>query len=356
MSQLLVAALAFALSQVLLSIILLLRSGQRRSIQARLFLVFLLGVCGYLLTPLITDPLGLLWISALQTVAPGTFWLFSASLFDDHFRLRPWKVGVVALTVLMPFIGTLTKLSGGQVPHWFFYALPQGIEFALLAMALVEVVRCWREDLLQSRRNLRLWFAGFGGTYLLGMLLMREVLFPGEPWLAVWQYVPAGVALLVVNVLLLQLRGGVFFVAAEDGALLAAEPEAEPYPTQTSEMQSKPAEVVAPEILSKLEQLMDENKIYREMGLTIGQLAGLMELPEYRLRKVINAGLGYRNFNDFLNHYRIAEARQRLSSAEESDTPILNIALDVGYRSLSSFNKAFKDSTGLTPTEFRKTF
>ena len=91
---------------------------------------------------------------------------------------------------------------------------------------------------------------------------------------------------------------------------------------------------------------------YRTEHLTLKMLAEKILLPEYKARALINKKLGYRNFNDYINQLRINEAARRLLA--EPETPILNIALDIGYRSLSSFNRAFKDITKLTPSDFRR--
>jgi AraC-like DNA-binding protein len=99
---------------------------------------------------------------------------------------------------------------------------------------------------------------------------------------------------------------------------------------------------------------MEDEQAYREMGLTLPELAKHMQVPAYRLRETINRGLGYRNFNDFLNSYRIAEAAARLGNPAERDIQILVIALDAGFRSLSSFNKAFRAEFDATPTEYRR--
>ena len=99
---------------------------------------------------------------------------------------------------------------------------------------------------------------------------------------------------------------------------------------------------------------MQDSAAYRQMGLTIGQLAEQLKVPQYRLRAAINSGMGHRNFNDFLNSYRIQEATQRLQSTADAGLPILTIAMDAGFRSLSSFNKAFRQTQGLTPTAYRK--
>lgn len=88
--------------------------------------------------------------------------------------------------------------------------------------------------------------------------------------------------------------------------------------------------------------------------MTIRELAELMNEQEYRLRRMINGQLGFRNFNDFLNQYRINDACEILSDAAQARKTILEIAYDLGYQSIGPFNKAFKDLKGLTPTAYRK--
>ncbi|OQX38244.1 MAG: hypothetical protein B0D91_04645 [Oceanospirillales bacterium LUC14_002_19_P2] len=105
---------------------------------------------------------------------------------------------------------------------------------------------------------------------------------------------------------------------------------------------------------SRLQSLMETKFIYREDSLTIGELAGRLNMQEYRLRSLINRQLGYRNFNDYLNHFRIREIRERLSDPNQKDIPILTIALEAGFHSLSAFNRAFKNRMGITPSQYRE--
>jgi AraC-like DNA-binding protein len=107
-------------------------------------------------------------------------------------------------------------------------------------------------------------------------------------------------------------------------------------------------------LVRRLERFMTSERGYRQEGLTIGALAAKLDLPEYRLRQVINEGLGHRNFNAFLNRYRIEEAKAALGDPEQREVPILTIALDAGFQSVGPFNRAFKTETGVTPTEFRR--
>ena len=69
---------------------------------------------------------------------------------------------------------------------------------------------------------------------------------------------------------------------------------------------------------------------------------------------MINAKLGYRNFNHMLHAYRIAEASAALSDPAQRRLPILTIALSVGYQSINPFNRAFRDLKGTTPSAFRQ--
>ena len=95
-------------------------------------------------------------------------------------------------------------------------------------------------------------------------------------------------------------------------------------------------------------------RAYRREGLTIGSLSAELGVPEYRLRQLINEGLGHRNFNAFLNRYRIEEAQAALADPEQREVPVLTIAMDAGFQSVGPFNRAFRAATDLTPTEFRR--
>ena len=107
-------------------------------------------------------------------------------------------------------------------------------------------------------------------------------------------------------------------------------------------------------LLASLTHLMTAERAYRQDGLAIATLAARVGVPEYRLRRLINRSLGFRNFNSFVNSYRIAEAKAALGDPQQAELPVLTIALDAGFSSLGPFNRAFKADTGLTPSEFRR--
>jgi AraC-like DNA-binding protein len=107
-------------------------------------------------------------------------------------------------------------------------------------------------------------------------------------------------------------------------------------------------------LIEKLRKAMEDECVYRENGLSIAGLASRLSTSEHTLRRLINQRLGFRNFNEFLNRSRLRDACQRLRAPETRSLPILTIALDVGYSSITPFNRAFKEALGMTPTQYRE--
>jgi AraC-like DNA-binding protein len=99
---------------------------------------------------------------------------------------------------------------------------------------------------------------------------------------------------------------------------------------------------------------MQHQRLYRGDSLTIASLAAQLAVPEYRLRRVINQRLGHRNFNAFVNAWRLQDTFDALADPRHRDRPVLTIALEAGFQSIGPFNRAFKAATGLTPSEFRQ--
>ncbi|KGJ90513.1 helix-turn-helix domain-containing protein [Thalassotalea sp. ND16A] len=93
---------------------------------------------------------------------------------------------------------------------------------------------------------------------------------------------------------------------------------------------------------------------FKQTELTIKQLAMTLQTPEHQLRELINQYLGFKNFSSFLNSYRIPAACLEFENVDNIRKPILTIALELGYGSIGPFNRAFKDITGKTPTQYRQ--
>jgi len=106
-----------------------------------------------------------------------------------------------------------------------------------------------------------------------------------------------------------------------------------------------------PNHMNELTQLLDQQKPYLISELTLSQLASMMKLNSGLLSKVINIGYNL-NFNDFINGYRINEVLSRINDQQHKKITLLGIALDSGFNSKATFNRAFKKQTGKTPVEY----
>lgn len=109
------------------------------------------------------------------------------------------------------------------------------------------------------------------------------------------------------------------------------------------------------DILQRLEDLMIKENLFLNSSITLGEIADkLSVIPRY-LSQVINELKG-QNFYDFVNSYRIEEAKRILSDPSHNEEKILAVLFDCGFNSKSVFNTVFKKSTGITPSEYRRKY
>lgn len=102
----------------------------------------------------------------------------------------------------------------------------------------------------------------------------------------------------------------------------------------------------------RLIQVMEEERLYLSPNLTLTELAKSIGTTPHKLSHYLNVQFG-RNFNDFVNFYRIEEAKRRLLDPINQNKTIASIAYDCGFNSLSVFNPAFKKFTGKSPSKFQ---
>ncbi len=104
--------------------------------------------------------------------------------------------------------------------------------------------------------------------------------------------------------------------------------------------------------VKQLNLLMQEQKLFLDPNCTLNKVGKALKLPSYLVSYIVNNGIG-KSFPDFLNGYRIEEAKQKLLHPDYAHIKIANIAYDCGFNSLSSFNSFFKKTENTTPSKFR---
>ncbi|WP_158240612.1 helix-turn-helix domain-containing protein [Telmatospirillum siberiense] len=109
----------------------------------------------------------------------------------------------------------------------------------------------------------------------------------------------------------------------------------------------------AERIIVKIEAVFARNRLFRDSSLSLASLAQSIGARPNAVSQAINQYLGLSYF-DFVNRYRVEEAKKLLSAADKDTDGLLDIAFSVGFNSKSTFNAAFKKHSGLTPSDFRK--
>jgi len=105
--------------------------------------------------------------------------------------------------------------------------------------------------------------------------------------------------------------------------------------------------------IQKLQTFVAQEKPHLEPELTLAQLSEQVNIPSHYLSQVINEKLDC-NFLDFINGYRVTEAKAKLVDSKLSHYTILAVAYEAGFNAKSTFYTAFKKHTGMTPSQYRK--
>ena len=195
-----------------------------------------------------------------------------------------------------------------------------------------------RGDLQDARRKMRPLIAWFLLVFAVGMSLTSTRFFDAPPMdLALGH----SVAFLLNSVVFAvwALKANIEHWPGE------TEPSTAPSPVQAAQEQSA--------LVRRIQAEMQAG-VWQVEGLTVGALAQRVKAPEHQVRRAINQELGHRNFASFINAARIEAAKARLSAPEAVEQSIQEIAYDVGFASLGPFNRAFREATGLSPSDYRK--
>ena len=279
---------------------------------------------------------------ALSTGNVVVFWLFTRALFDETFKLRWWHAVVWAAVAAFSFVNCMwiAPASGARLSIVVINLIALGF----IALAVAQTVVSWSSDLVERRRSVRVFIVSAAALYG-GLNAALQIAMSGSGSAAIANTVNLAVLAGVVAAIC-------YAMMRVDGAeLFPAAPEAQGDTSDAAVIESSAADQ---KLVGALMRLMGDERIYRHDNVTIGTLATKLAIPEYRLRRLINQRLGYRNFNVFLNEHRIAEAKAALADPSQAEVPVITIAMDAGFQSLGPFNRAFKATTGVTPTEYRR--
>ena len=311
--------------------------------------LFALSVAAYVIAAapgfFALDPGWRILIVLASMGTPAAFWLAAAAYFDDDFK--PSLYPHLAWLGLV-FLGLWQILSRGPIAYFLYH----GASLLFIVLAAWQAFIGRDADLVEGRRQFRLVLIIAAALYTAG-IIVSQWLLPGSAASAPFSVINA-VGLLTLTFVFAATR---LSVSAAGQFTASDSPDRSVSPREIRPDDPALAPGVDEQdaaLLKALDDLMKNNKVYREEGLSIAVLSAKLAVPEYRLRRLINQKLGHRNFSAFVNGYRLSEAMAALSDPSQSSIPILTIALDTGFGSIGPFNRAFKAHTGMTPTAYRR--
>ena len=105
-------------------------------------------------------------------------------------------------------------------------------------------------------------------------------------------------------------------------------------------------------ISKKLENAMEIDQLYKDPELSLSSIAEQLNIKPYLISKSLSE-IYNKRFNDFVNEYRVKEVQTLLQNSNNSKYTLLSLAMDAGFNSKSSFNRAVKKQFGISPSELK---
>jgi AraC-like DNA-binding protein len=106
----------------------------------------------------------------------------------------------------------------------------------------------------------------------------------------------------------------------------------------------------------RIEQVMGDTKLFLDPELKVAHLADALHVPDYKITRALTGCLAQKNFNQYVNRFRIAHAQAMLRDSNLARLQILQVALRSGFASLGPFNRAFKAQCNMAPNEYRSRY
>ncbi|MDI1363265.1 MAG: helix-turn-helix domain-containing protein [bacterium] len=258
-------------------------------------------------------------------------WWFCLASFNPAFRPRGGVLaaGLAWLAIASADRGVLGPALEGKGLSWALI----GLGLWMIAYLAWRLVRERAGDLVDERRRARILVVVLLAGQLAADFLVDLIM--GLDW------------------------GPLGFTIAQNAALLSFAAwlalRLLPVPAQASASAPAclPAQGEEARLTERLRVLVEVEKIHLTPDLTFADFVRRMGAPERTVRRLINHRLGHDHFRAFLNACRVAEARRLLADPARAGDKLIAIALDSGFSSLASFNRAFKAVEGRPPSAFR---
>jgi AraC-like DNA-binding protein len=310
-------------------------------------------------------------IFPLMFLTGPLLYFYVASLTIEDFKLRP-----LHLLHLVPFLlvsihrSTIQVVSIssspdlGENPHYLF----NKVYYSLLILSAFTYWLLGLQLIIKHRKKMPLYFSNYSGKNSLNWLILVLSLFLIVFLASFFSFFVNNIlGLAPVSYTTLPLNLTVFtFIMVYFGINQSAIYSREKVQFKPAHQQLSPEEpapksggaLLSDEQIEELSALvknyLNDKKPYRNPDYNLQMMADDLAISRHKLSHVINSGQK-KNFYKFINHFRVEEAKTMLADPSFDHYSVLGIAMECGFNAKTSFNRIFKEETGLTPTEFKQT-
>ena len=267
-------------------------------------------------------------LATLMAIAP-LFWLYVRSVISRDFKIKiSHAIHFVPTTLGIGFGLWLDNSKIEGLPMIFFAFLFLTYYLQYLAYLIAGFRLIWNSDGQELSKWLKLLFFGLLAIWFVYVLNLFDEFVP---------YVLGPILYTIVAYL-------ITYIAFKKGYLRSI---------QTEKYKTTPiSDEQIGLLFEKASKLIIEEKGYQNTELTLKSLSEDLKVSTQILSLVINKKADM-NFNSFINHHRVEDAKTKFQDSEYDNRTIASIAFEVGFNSITSFNSAFKKETGKTPQSFR---
>ncbi len=263
----------------------------------------------------------------------------------DYLHFMPF---IICLIIYLPFY-LLTSVNKTQ--HIIGEIIAVGVLFQTFAYIVLSIIalRKHKQAIKESFSSLekinlnwlRFLIVGYIITWTIAIVLEG---FHGK--IESWDYSWIIVSVFMYAIGYMGLRQPEIFSGAHLENLKGVAPAKKKYEKSTLTVEK------ADEYHEKLRTIMEKEKPYLQHDLTLPVLAKTLSISIHHLSQIINERLN-QNFFEFVNCYRIGEAKRMIQDPQKKNLNLSAIGFEAGFNSVSAFNTAFKKHTRMTPSQFR---
>lgn len=296
-------------------------------------------------------------LAKLSNLIPACIWFLSFYLFRDRDKV-PWYIYLSFFSYFLLrasgiALNDLGVIEADRTFYLTYIVLPQLLMIGLSVHAVYMAISGYSADLIELRRNLRVIF-----IVLISMLILLTRFHAWIVYSDLYVYgtshsdSPRNIWLFLVNGYSLLFATLVYFYCFSIRPNLNLFLITNTLGHSITDLGKKRVFKSDEKLVSKIKSIIEIQKIYREPGLTIDIFSQKLGVNKNKLRNAITRYFGAKNFNQFLNSYRLEDVQAKLMN---SDEPISVIAYDSGFASISVFNTTFKAKFGVCPRTYRLT-